>query len=74
MRCAKCNCKIPTDEETWVSGEALCETCWKQSLRKTWGWTWAIFGIVVAVLLLLFAVPFIIFCVFGGILAGRAGQ
>ncbi len=64
MKCASCGRKIPTDEETWVQGEALCQPCWKQSLKKTWGWTWIILGIVVGVFLLLFVAPFIFMCIF----------
>ena len=72
MRCAQCNRKIPTDEETWVQGRALCDACWKRSLRKTWGWTWVVLGVVFGVFLLLFfGVPIFMFCVAGGILGGR---
>jgi hypothetical protein len=71
MRCAKCRCKIETDEETWVQGEALCQECWRQSLRKTWGWVWVLIGVGAALVLLVFAAPFIFFCIIGGMLAGH---
>jgi hypothetical protein len=74
MKCAKCKCQIETDEETWVQGQALCQECWRKSLRKTWGWMWVLLGAVIAIIVLVFAAPILFFCITGILLAGRAGR
>jgi hypothetical protein len=74
MRCAKCRCKIETDDETWVQGEALCQECWKRSLRKSWARMGVLIGAVVAIVLLVFTAPILFFCISGVLLAGRAGR
>jgi hypothetical protein len=68
MKCAKCDCRIETDEETWVRGEALCPACWKRRLRKTWTLALVVAGAVVAIV---FGAPILFFCIIGAQLAGH---
>jgi recombinational DNA repair protein (RecF pathway) len=75
MKCANCKQRIPPDEETYVQGEALCEACWKQSLKQTWGWTWWLLGGIAGAFVLVFFGAFcfsMLSC--AGIIGGTSGR